>query len=383
MTEEERIAKEEEEKRMKLETASLKDVEIAQTGTFNKIHLTLERFNELVQNFNNKVFPAVLTIDHDKKQTEAMQSVMRSANLGIVDKLKVVGKSLVADFKDVPRKLAELIEAGTFRFRSMEFFDRFKHANGGLFNNVLTGVTFHGGANGSSAITTLSDVIKIFKDDSTEQLDDIISVEMKLNEQEDLNMSKIEIDKTEYESLLKNNEAFKELKTDSDSKDDTINELKTENEKLTTEGTEKDKKIEDAEKFKEAVEKEKEETLKVEAETWGKEQVKALKIKPKYLEDEIDNYIRLKSDTSEGAEDKFKRFKEKIETSADVVNLGEITTDENGNEVPVANELKSKDDEERMAQAIENLMKQGKSREEAMVELKLLTPEEAGIKEVS
>lgn len=369
------------EKGLKLETAELRDVEIAQEGTFRDmggrfIDLNKKKFENFIQNFNNKITQPVITINHNKKETKEMQSIMRSANLGIVDKLRIAGKSLIADFKNIPRKLAELIKAGTFQFRSMEFFDKFKDAKGGVFDDVLTGVTFHGGADGSSAITTLSDVMNLFKDEPVEQQENLISIEFKNKEVR--KMSKIEIDKTEYESLLKNNEAYKELKTDSDKKDEEINNLKSETETLKTEAEDKDKKIEEAEKFKKDVEENQEITLKKEAEDYIDGLIKDKKIMPKFKDMEVDNYIRY---SKEEGDEPLNLFKEKLESAQEVVNLGETITDEDGNEVPAKNELKTEDDEKRALKEYENLIKSGTSEEEALVKTGLATADEVGLKQ--
>ena len=327
-------------KELKLEKVKMQGVEIAQVGNFKGTPITIETFKNFIANLQNMVRIPVATLNHSPKQTDALNGFLKSANLGIIEKLKISGKSLFADFADMPKRFAELIELGTFKFKSIEFSHFVRHADGGVFKDVLTGVTFHGGADGSSAITTMSDFLEIVglkSEDDIEQLKSIEQDELSTDEIESIDftekptgggdMSKVDIDKTEYESLLKSKDELASLK-DADKENTT---LKEEKEVLT-------KQVEEDKKFKEKVEADKVEALKVEAETYIEDQTKANKIKPKFKEMKVAEYIRLAGlETPEG----LKLFKEEIETSQEVIDLGELKTNEDG--TPIANGAQFKD----------------------------------------
>ena len=146
----------------KLETVNIADVEIFEAGKYNGVEMTDDDIDELILNYKLGVTEPYITINHDDGATNQFKDALKSLSLGFVSDLKKVGKKLIAEFKQVPKTLAGLIQAGALKKKSIEFYKKYVHANGDIFQNVLQGVTFHG-ADGSPAVTTLSDFLRLYK----------------------------------------------------------------------------------------------------------------------------------------------------------------------------------------------------------------------------
>lgn len=311
--------------KLKLEIVDIKNVEIMETGTWKGAKFDERDANEIIKNFEDKVAVPYVTLDHNPGLTKATKDFFKAMSLGFVDKLKFVGNKLIADFKQVPKLIAELINAGSLKNRSVEWWVKgFKHANGKTFNNVLQGVTYHG-ANGLPAISTLADIPKFFKDydvneykKSIEQ-GNLVSIEFQ-NINKEVNMPTIEIEKSEYEELLKSKVSIEKFKMDSDSKDKEVEMLKTDltskSEELVKLQSEKD----ELAKLKADIDKREEISLKKEADDYVQGIVDGQKLLPKFKEMKSAEYIRLKSD-----EDGLKLFKEELESRDKVVNFAEVT----------------------------------------------------------
>lgn len=365
-------------KKAKLETMAMKDVEIAEIGKYKDFELTEEVFQQFINNLNLQVMKPVITIDHDLEQTKEMQKIMKSVNLGIIERLKISGRKLLADFKKVPKKLAELIESGRLIERSIEFFKKFRHANGNVYDYVLEGVTFHGGANGPSAISTLSDVIALHEEFKDNDYGDNELVSLMLKEVED--MSKVEIDKTEYDSLtkLKNDYASLEndnqrLKADFEEKEKEVEEVKQDAQEKVEEAekvkAEAEKKIEEAEK-------QEEENLKNEATQFVDKIIQDKKLLPKYKDMKVSDYMRLKK----GDEKEFSLFKEELETRDKVINFSDSVKDQDVVEKYKAKDYipgDTKESHENIQKLIElKMAKDGISWNEAAYKLGVINEEE-------
>lgn len=82
---------------------------------------------------------------------------------GWVENLRVSddGQKLLADLKAVPRRLAELIEAGAYRTRSVELSKVTSQKTGKVFEWVVTGLAWLGGK--MPAVRTLDDVVALYE----------------------------------------------------------------------------------------------------------------------------------------------------------------------------------------------------------------------------
>lgn len=313
---------------MKLEVSDIKDVEIMQFGTWKGNVFGEKEANEIIKNFKDNVVEPYITLDHNPAITTATKKFFNAMSLGFVDKLKLVGDKLIADFKQVPKLIAELINAGSLKKRSVEWWVKgFKHGNGKLYNNVLEAVTYHG-ANGVPAISTLADIPKFFKECDQDEYKrsieqgKLVSMTFQNNTKEVDNMPTIEIEKSEYEELLKNKVSIEKFKLDSDAKNSEVELLKAEVTSKTEELTKLQAEKEDLVKMKADIEKAKKESLKKEADDYVQSIVDSQKLLPKFKEMKADEYIRLKADDSE---DGLKLFKEELESRDKVVNFQEVT----------------------------------------------------------
>ncbi len=78
------------------------------------------------------------------------------------------GTKLLADLKAVPKKLAEIIEAGGYRTRSVELSKVTSQATGKVYDWVVTGLAWLGGK--MPAVRTLDDVVSLYEGDGVELL---------------------------------------------------------------------------------------------------------------------------------------------------------------------------------------------------------------------
>lgn len=148
----------------KLETVDINDVEILAVGTWHgsggAVTFTDDDLQEIVDNFGdikslegvNYEPPAKL--GHAEKQKLLQEDGYPAA--GWVSSLKKVGDKLVASFKDVPKRIAQLIEAGGYKKVSSEVYPSYELA-GKKYGKVLKAVAFLGAD--IPAVKTISDVV--------------------------------------------------------------------------------------------------------------------------------------------------------------------------------------------------------------------------------
>ena len=132
-----------------LDVAEIKNVEILDRGIWSgnkRQAVTDSDMDQMIANFKAGVVEPFLTLDHNDGYTDKVKAFLKVASLGWVSDLRRSGSKLVADFKQVPAKIAELIQSGTLKKRSVEFYPKGVpyRTNGKTFENVLTAVTFFG-----------------------------------------------------------------------------------------------------------------------------------------------------------------------------------------------------------------------------------------------
>ena len=294
---------------MKLETKELSNVEIFETGVWKGHTYTNKDLAEMKENFDNGVAEPYITVDHNSKATGQFKDALKALALGFVKKLDHKGNKLVASFKQVPKVIAELIEAGPLKKKSIEFYRHFI-ANGKPYNNVLQGVTFHG-ANGLPEVNTLSDFLSLYKSnlqtmDTSDK--DIVSISNKDKEVEKP-MDKIELKQDEYQEMLKKVSQVDVLSDTSKSQAETITTLKSDSVKIMKENEMLKLKQED-------IDKKNKESLKSEAEKYIAKKVNDGIILPAHKDFKVEEYITFKAD-----DEKFKIFIADIESRGKVINL--------------------------------------------------------------
>lgn len=181
-----------------IKTAEIKNAEILSVGTWNGTKVSESDLDEMVSNFQAGVIEPYLNLDHDDKFTDRVKASLKVAALGYVSALRREGEKLIADFKQVPERVAALIESGAIKKRSVEFFRKGFKQNGKVWDNVLKAVSFFGAD--IPAVNNLSDDFAVLmrRTDEVEGESKIII----LTDETEKKMDKIEIEKAEYEGLV-------------------------------------------------------------------------------------------------------------------------------------------------------------------------------------
>jgi hypothetical protein len=341
--------------KFKLETKQIKNVEILKAGRYKGTDYTEKDLDLFVENFNNKIAEPTLTLDHDEKLTDSVSKEFKVAALGYVESLKRVGDKLYADFKQVPKLIAELIEAGPLKQRSVEFFKAFKTSSGTTLKNVLTGVTFFG--SGLPAVAGMSDLMELFKENSNgvnntvnDRSDESVHVKILFQEPQ---MEKIEISKDEYEKLLAIKKEYDAMKKSEPEGKAKFKDIESELEKFKDENSSLKSELETAKKTTEEFEKFKADSAKKEAEDYIDSKIADKKLLPKFRDFKVAEYLTFKADA-----EKLTVFKEDIESRADVIPEN-YQDGSNGSSVET---FKTNED---ASTAFEKLINQGKTPTEA------------------
>ena len=192
--------KEEEKEDMAVSNVNLTDVEICHKGIFNgNIEITEKTIDDMIANFDSKVAEPPIKITHDSKVNEAMKAVFQSMGFGFVSKLKKSGDALLADFKQVPLKVADCIKSGLLKQRSIEFYKKYL-VNGKVLENVLTAVSYFG--NALPAVNGMAEEIGITLTNTTNDGERIIinleEKEITLENKPDV----IQLSRDEYDKLI-------------------------------------------------------------------------------------------------------------------------------------------------------------------------------------
>lgn len=138
----------------KLQTEDIKGVEIFATGKWNGDEYTQEDLDKMIEAFNEKVIEPPVKLGHDDHQNILKNSGLPAA--GWVERLYRRGEKLLADIKQVPKKIAELIKAGAYKKVSSEILWNYE-INGKVYPRVLNAVAFLGAA--VPAVTSLKDIL--------------------------------------------------------------------------------------------------------------------------------------------------------------------------------------------------------------------------------
>ena len=139
----------------KMETVNIANVEIAAVGKWHgmangkpvEIEITAKDLDALVDSFdelsgNEKLnYEPPVKLGHDDKQKLLQEDGYPAA--GWIDSVKKVGNKLVSAWRDVPKKIAELIKAGAYRKISPEFYSDYA-IGGKTYSRVLKAVSLLG-----------------------------------------------------------------------------------------------------------------------------------------------------------------------------------------------------------------------------------------------
>lgn len=194
--------------KMKVETTDMTGQEICYAGVFGdkksedprkRKEITEKMIDQMIENFNAGIVSPYLNLDHDDEFTEKVKDALKISRLGTVSKLYKIGNKLVADFKNVPKKVAELIKDGTIGQRSLEMYRTIKRADK-TWNNVLSAVSFFG--KDLPAVPGLQEALpSLYSSDDEEPIK--IKLEQTKQELPMSNQETVSISKVEYDALMK------------------------------------------------------------------------------------------------------------------------------------------------------------------------------------
>jgi hypothetical protein len=274
---------EEQKEILKLDTVNLSGVEIFESGKWKGTEWSESDIDELISNYKSGVIEPYLNINHSDNATDEFKNALKAMSLGFVDNLRREGSKLIADFKQVPKTIGELIEAGALKKKSVEVFKRYYSAAGREYKNVLQAVTFHG-ADGVPAVNTLSDFVALYKGESQKEckesnhnIDERCEAESyQDSDQEVTRMEQVTIDKAEYDQLKAMEGELQKFKSTVEPE---LEKLKADKESVENELAE----------FKA-------ETVKGEAEDYVNAQIEAKKILPASADFYKSQYVQFKND---------------------------------------------------------------------------------------
>jgi hypothetical protein len=182
------------------QTKDLMGIEIFSTGVWKGREWIDQDLQDAVQNFRAGILGAepYITIDHEPEATDEFSKALDGMALGFVKNLYKVGSKLIADFTKVPRVIAELMQAGPLKNKSIELWPDFEASDGTIYHNVLEAVTLTGKI---PAVSGLSDVVALFKRGTgIAQKGDRRKIKLTTGGHK---MSMIELEQSEYTGLLK------------------------------------------------------------------------------------------------------------------------------------------------------------------------------------
>ena len=158
---------EQNDKQFALQTVDIDGKEIFAVGTWNGDTYTLADLDALVDAYERTKgeYVPFLKLGHDDSQALAKKSGLAIGELpmlGVIENMRRHGDKLIADFKNVPAKLAELIKAGAYRPVSAEIWTDIK-MRAGKFRLMLKAVGILGAdAPAVSGLNSLDDLIALY-----------------------------------------------------------------------------------------------------------------------------------------------------------------------------------------------------------------------------
>jgi hypothetical protein len=216
-----------------METFKLEGVEIFSVGKWNGDDFTHDDLQEMIKSFEatkTGIVPGI-KLGHGKEQALLKSSELPSA--GWVEKLYIKGDKLVADFKDIPKAIYNLIQKGAYKKPSIELFPKIT-IKGQQYKNLIGAVALLGAE--LPGVMDLSDIMALY---STEEKPKSYDANLEFNFTGKANM------KTEQE-IREEIEAEIQAKADADK----AQALEAQVKEFAAKKEEQDKEIEALKKFK-------------------------------------------------------------------------------------------------------------------------------------
>lgn len=141
------------------ELQTIKDREIFSTGVWNGNVITTKDLDDMVEAFNatKEGVRPYLKLGHDNEQKFLQKEGIPAA--GWIDNLRRKGTKLVADYIDLPGKIARLIENKAYRKVSSEVFHNIK-IHGKTYRRMLGAVALLGAE--TPGVMDLKDILSLY-----------------------------------------------------------------------------------------------------------------------------------------------------------------------------------------------------------------------------
>jgi hypothetical protein len=140
------------------QTFNLNGVEIFSTGVWNGDKYSEKDLNNMVENFDQVGFEPPVKIGHNEEQSELRDG---QPALGYIDKIYLAGNKLLANFKELPKRVYEAIKRGNYKRVSSEIYWNYTN-DGKSFDRVLKAVALLGAD--IPAVTNLEAISGLYKE---------------------------------------------------------------------------------------------------------------------------------------------------------------------------------------------------------------------------
>ncbi len=140
------------------QTFNLNGVEIFSTGVWNGDKYSEKDLNNMVENFDQVGFEPPIKIGHNEEQPELNDG---QPALGYIDKIYLAGNKLLANFKELPKRVYEAIKRGNYKRVSSEIYWDYTN-DGKSFDRVLKAVALLGAD--IPAVTNLEAITGLYKE---------------------------------------------------------------------------------------------------------------------------------------------------------------------------------------------------------------------------
>lgn len=140
-------------------THDIADVPVFAAGTWNGDSYSTDDLDAMVSAFDEtkQFMKPYLKLGHDGKQSLAQRDGLPA--VGWIDRLYRRGRTLYADFKQVPQKIMDLVRAGAYKKISAEIFVNFDF-NGKRYPFLLKAASFLG--SDWPGVSTIDDIIALY-----------------------------------------------------------------------------------------------------------------------------------------------------------------------------------------------------------------------------
>ena len=147
-----------------MEMFNLKGVEVFSVGKWNGDEFTLDDLNHMILSFEDTKagIARPLKLGHGKEQKLLQKEGLPAA--GWVEKLYINGNKLVADFRDIPKKIYKLLEVGAYKKVSIEMFTKV-NIKGKEYKNLITAVALLGAE--TPGVMDLNDIMAMYETEET------------------------------------------------------------------------------------------------------------------------------------------------------------------------------------------------------------------------